>query len=343
MAKRKVNIKDVAARADVHPSTVSRVMNPETRSMVSERVAERVTRIAGEMGYTRSPLASGLRTGRSFTIGVIIPDLSNPMFPPIVRGIERTLEAEGYIAILADSDNSQKSERAIFDSMKSRRIDGLILATAHIEDPIVEDCIEEQLPVVLVNRTIDTHDVTEVINNDELGIQLAVAHLIELGHKQIAFLGGPQNTSTGRDRYRAFRNLADNGQFELDPDLCASCTAFTEAAGHTSMLGILDCNKPFSAVVAANDLLALGCYDALEERGVSCPGDVSVTGFNNMPFVDRFSPPLTSLHIPHDELGVRAANLLLAEIRDSDAPRTTIRLDPVLVVRGSTAAPGQAS
>ena len=343
MAKRKVNIKDVAARAEVHPSTVSRVMNPETRSMVSERVAERVTRIAGEMGYTRSPLASGLRTGRSFTIGVIIPDLSNTMFPPIVRGIERTLEAEGYIAILADSDNSQKSERAIFDSMKSRRIDGLILATAHIEDPIVEDCIEEQLPVVLVNRTIDTHDVSEVINNDELGIQLAVSHLIELGHKQIAFLGGPQNTSTGRDRYRAFRNLADNGQFELDPDLCASCTAFTEAAGHTSMLGILDCNKPFSAVVAANDLLALGCYDALEERGVSCPGDVSVTGFNNMPFVDRFSPPLTSLHIPHDELGVRAANLLLAEIRDSDAPRTTIRLDPVLVVRGSTAAPGQAS
>lgn len=343
MAKRKVNIKDVAARAEVHPSTISRVMNPETRSMVSERVAERVTRIAGEMGYTRSPLASGLRTGRSFTIGVIIPDLSNPMFPPIVRGIERTLEAEGYIAILADSDNSQKSERAIFDSMKSRRIDGLILATAHIEDPIVEDCIEEQLPVVLVNRTIDTHDVSEVINNDELGIQLAVSHLIELGHKQIAFLGGPQNTSTGRDRYRAFRNLADNGQFELDPDLCASCTAFTEAAGHTSMLGILDCNKPFSAVVAANDLLALGCYDALEERGVSCPGDVSVTGFNDMPFVDRFSPPLTSLHIPHDELGVRAANLLLAEIRDSDAPRTTIRLDPVLVVRGSTAAPGQAS
>ena len=339
MVKRKVNIKDVAARAEVHPSTVSRVMNRETRSMVSERVADRITRIASEMGYTRSPLALGLRTGRSFTIGVIIPDLSNPMFPPIVRGIERTLEAEGYIAILADSDNSQKSERAIFDSMKSRRIDGLILATAHIEDPIVEDCIEEQLPVVLVNRTTDKHDVTEVINNDELGIQLALSHLIELGHRQIAFLGGPQNTSTGRDRYRAFKNLADNGQFELDQDLCASCTAFTEAAGHTGMLGILDRNKPFSAVVAANDLLALGCYDALEERGLSCPGDVSVTGFNDMPFVDRFSPPLTSLHIPHDELGVQAANLLLAEIRDSDAPRTTIRLDPVLVVRGSTAAP----
>ena len=106
MAKRKVNIKDVATRAKVHPSTVSRVMNPETRSMVSAEVADRISRIASEMGYARSPLASGLRTGKSYTVGVIIPDLCNPVFPPIVRGIERTLGAEGYIAILADSDNS---------------------------------------------------------------------------------------------------------------------------------------------------------------------------------------------------------------------------------------------
>lgn len=336
--KRKVNIKDVAARAKVHPSTVSRVMNPETRSMVSERVADRITQIASEMGYARSPLASGLRTGRTFTIGVIIPDLSNPMFPPIVRGIERTLSAEGFIAILADSDNSQKGERAIFDSMKSRHIDGLILATARLQDPVVMDCIDEQLPLVLVNRTTDTHDVTEVINNDELGIQMAITHLVELGHKQIAFLGGPQNTSTGRDRYQAFLEIARTGQFQLDPELCVNCAAFTEAAGHVGMLGILDQNKPFSAVVAANDLLALGCYDALDEHDLSCPGDVSVTGFNDMPYADRLSPPLTSVHIPLDELGVQAANLLLAEIRDYHVPRVTKRLDPKLVVRGSTAA-----
>jgi len=338
MAKRKINIKDVAARAEVHPSTVSRVMNPETRSMVSEAVAERITRIAGEMGYARSPLASGLRTGKSFTIGVIIPDLSNPVFPPVVRGIERTLGAEGYIAILADSDNSQKSERAIFDSMKSRHIDGLILATAHIQDPVVDNCIEDQLPVVLVNRTIDAHDVAAVINNDELGIRLAVSHLRESGHRKIAFLGGPQNTSTGRDRYKAFLKLAQDGHFELNPELCVNCPAFGTAVGYQAMLEILDRKQAFSAVVAANDLLALGCYDALRERGLSCPGDVSVTGFNDMPFVDRLSPPLTTLHIQHDELGVHAANLLLAEIRDHDAARNTIRLDPELVIRGSTAA-----
>lgn len=336
MAKLKVNIKDVAARAEVHPSTVSRVMNPQTRSMVSVAVADRITRIASEMGYTRSPLASGLRTGKSYTIGVIIPDLCNPVFPPIVRGIERALGAAGYIAILADSDNSQKGEQAIFDSMKSRHIDGLILATARTEDPIVMDCIDEQLPVVLVNRTTDAHEVTEIVNNDKLGIELAVSHLIELGHNEIAFLGGPQHTSTGRDRYQAFVDLARDGRFEFDPDLCANCAAFSEVEGRSGMLSILQRNKPFTAVVAANDLLALGCYDALAERGLACPEDVSVTGFNDMPFVDRLSPPLTTLHIQHDELGVQAGSLLIAEIRDHATPRRTVRLDPRLVIRGST-------
>lgn len=140
--------------------------------MVSVAVAERIMRIASEMGYARSPLASGLRAGKSYTIGVIIPDLSNPVLPPVVRGIERTLSADGYIAILADSDNSQQSERAVFDSMKSRRIDGLILANAHTEDPIVTDCVDEQLPVVLVNRTTDKHD--------ELGVQAADLLLAEI-------------------------------------------------------------------------------------------------------------------------------------------------------------------
>lgn len=336
MAKSKVNIKDVAAAANVHPSTVSRVLNPSTRSMVSEDVATRVAKIANEMGYARSPLASGLRTGKSYTVGVIIPDLSNPVFPPVVRGIERTLSAEGYIAILADSDNNEKSEQAIFDSMKARHIDGLILATAHTEDPVVSTCIDDGMPLVLVNRTSDEQDVTEVINNDELGIQLAVSHLIDLGHRRIAFLGGPENTSTGAGRRRAFEQQAKLGLFELFSQLVYSCDAFTEDAGLTGMRKILAADDSFTAVIAANDLLALGCYDALAERGLKCPSDVSVTGFNDMPFSDRLSPPLTTLHIQHDELGVQAALLLLNEIRNPGLVPKTLTLDPELIVREST-------
>jgi len=343
MAKQKINIKDVAAAANVHPSTVSRVLNPDTRSMVSNDVADRVTRIAAEMGYTRSPLASGLRTGRSYTIGVIIPDLSNPVFPPVVRGIERTLGAEGYIAILADSDNNPKSERAIFDSMKARNIDGLIMATAHTRDPIVDACIDEQVPVVLVNRTVDSHDVTAVINNDELGIRAAIAHLVELGHQRIAFLGGPESTSTGRDRREAFEKQGKSGSFEYDPNLVRNCDAFSERAGLDGAKNLLQTGSSFTAVVAANDMLALGCYDALKAHGLVCPDDISVTGFNDMPFVDRLSPPLTTLHIPHDELGVHAANCLLDAIRDPDSEARMVQLDPELIVRGSTAVPKTAS
>jgi LacI family transcriptional regulator len=194
---------------------------------------------------------------------------------------------------------------------------------------------------VLVNRTTDKHDVNEVVNNDELGIELAVSHVVSLGHRRIAFLGGPQNTSTGRNRYLAFLNLGHRGDFDLDDVLCINCRSFTEAAGHAGMQKILASDKTFTAVVAANDLLALGCYDALADSGLTCPDDVSVTGFNDMPFADRLSPPLTSIHIPHDELGVQASRLLLDQILNREAPHETVRLDPELVVRGSTATPAK--
>lgn len=340
MTRSKVNIKDVAARANVHPSTVSRVLNPHTRSMVSKDVADRISRIAADMGYSRSPLGSGLRTGKTYTVGVIIPDLSNPVFPPVVRGIERALAAAGYIAILADSDNNPNSEQAIFDSMRARHIDGLILATAHTKDPVVLECIDDRMPLVLVNRTSDEQRVNEVINNDELGIKLAISHLTDLGHQHIAHLAGPENTSTGKSRRQAFEQQGELGQFDLQAALIHSCSAFTESAGLEGMRRLLAADKPFTAVIAANDLLALGCYDALAERGLTCPGDVSVTGFNDMRFSDRLSPPLTTLHIQHEELGVQAASLLLDDIRNPGLQHKTLTLDPELIVRKSTASPG---
>jgi LacI family transcriptional regulator, galactose operon repressor len=339
MAKRTVNIKDVAARAKVHPSTVSRVLNPETRSMVSSAVADRIIQIAAEMGYERSTLAYGLRTGRTHTIGVVIPDLTNPLFPPIIRQIERTLADQGYIAILADSDNDQSNEMAIVKSLKSRNVDGLILATAHRLDSVVNACIKENIPLVLVNRTIDAHSVTAVINDDEHGIELAVSHLVELGHKSIAYLGGPQDTSTGHDRFLAFKKLRRNGTFESHNDLILHCKAFTEVEGHRGFLSILEKRRTFTAVVAANDLLALGCFDAMREVGLSCPADISVTGFNDMPFMNRLSPPLTSLRIPHDEIGDQAAQLLLERIQNPESKVRTVNLLPELIIRESTASP----
>lgn len=341
MAKRKVNIKDVAARANVHPSTVSRVLNPETRGMVSTIVAARVTQTADEMGYTRSTLAYGLRTGRTHTVGVLIPDLTNPMFPPIIRGIQRSLAEHEYIAILTDSDNDRKNEKAIVEMLKSRHVDGMILATAHRLDSVTKLGVEKHIPLVLVNRTIDARSVTAVINDDEHGIALVVSHLVGLGHQSIAYIGGPQDTTTGHDRYLEFKKLLRDGQFESHTDLILNCKAFTEAEGYRGFLTILRKGRKFSAVVAANDLLALGCYDALLEFGLECPGDISVTGFSDMPFMDRLTPPLTTLHVPLDEIGVQAANLLMERIRNPESPVRTVNLLPELIIRGSTAPPAK--
>jgi len=339
MLKSRANIKDVASRAGVHPSTVSRVLNPATRSMVSESLATEIVRIADELGYRRNPLASGLRTRRTFTVGVIIPDLTNPVFPPIVRGVEHTLDSAGYIAILADSGSKRRSEKALVENMQARQVDGLILAAANRKDPLVDQCVDQGIPLVLVNRTVDKHNVAAVINDDELGIDLALAHLVELGHREIAYIGGPQRTSTGYARYRAYLKSAKKAGLKIDRQLVINAREFTEPAGQSAFHEIAQAGKPFTAVLTANDLLALGCYDAMDELGLRCPADISVTGFNDMPYVDRFVPPLTTLHIPHDELGVQAALLLLERIQNPDTPAKQLRLEPRMVVRGSTAAP----
>src|SRR5690554_1173087 len=143
MQKSRATIKDVARRSGVHPSTVSRVLSPSTRSMVSRELAEKILSIAEELGYRRNPLASGLRTRRSYTVGVLIPDLTNPVFPPIVRGVERTLAAQGFTAVLADSAHDEENALAILENMSSRHVDGVILATAHRKDKLVEQCVQQ--------------------------------------------------------------------------------------------------------------------------------------------------------------------------------------------------------
>ncbi|HEX9877224.1 MAG TPA: LacI family DNA-binding transcriptional regulator [Gammaproteobacteria bacterium] len=336
MAKNDSNIKDVAKRAGVHPSTVSRVLNPATRSMVSAALAERVMSIADELGYRRNPLASGLRTRKTYTVGIVIPDLTNPVFPPIVRSAERTLDRQGYIAILADSGGRQRSERTIIENMSARHVDGLILASATRKDPGVDACVDQGIPLVLVNRTVSRHNVSAVVNDDELGIELALQHLAQLGHRRIAYVGGPRTTSTGYVRHRAFLKRARELGLDVERRLAVNANAFTAAAGEAALRRLLDSGGVFSAVLTANDLLALGCYDALKRRGLRCPEDVSVTGFNDMPYADRFDPPLTTLHIPQDELGVQAARLLLERIADPSAPAKLVRLEPRLIIRGST-------
>jgi LacI family transcriptional regulator len=338
MSTSPVTLRDVARQAGVHPGTASRALNAQTRSLVNPDTARKVLDAAAELGYRPNPIARGLKTNRSFTIGVLIPDLTNPLFPPIVRGIEDALATEGYTALLANSDNDPDKERLHFETMKGRQVEGFIMATAQRDHPLIEDAITADTPIVLVNRTVESRRAVAVIPDDRAGTKLAVDHLVGLGHREIAHLVGPKRFSTGRTRYQGFIEAMRAHDIEPDPKLIMFTESFTEDEGARTFKEVLDSGPEFTAVFAGNDLIALGCYDVMSERGIRCPDDISVIGFNDIPLLDKMKPPLTTIRIPHYEIGLRAAELVLERLQDPGAPPVTISLPPELIVRGSTAA-----
>jgi len=341
MKRTPVTLRDVAGHAGVHPGTVSRALNPATRAMVNERTARRVLAAATELGYRPNPLARALKTTRSGTVGVLLPDLTNPLFPPIVRGIEDVLESVGMSALLANTDNDAERERQQFESMQARQVDGFILATARRHDDLVAEAIVAGVPMVLVNRSVEGKKVPAVIVDDLEGLRLAVGHLAGLGHQHIAHLGGPEELSTGIGRRRGFFAAMEECGLKVDRKLVVAADAFTEIAGEKAARRLFDSGRRFTAVVAANDLLALGCYDVLADRGLTCPRDISVVGYNDMPFVGRLDPGLTTVRIPHYALGAEAARLLLDRLENPTSMIKSLLLAPELVVRASTSAPGR--
>jgi LacI family transcriptional regulator len=348
MPETPVTLKDVAARAGVHPATASRALNPETRLLVREDTALRVLQAAEFLGYRPNPVARSLRTRRSNTIGVLIPDLNNPLFPPIVRGIEDRLAAAGYVALLGNTDGDAERERIVFEQMRARHVDGFVLATARLNDPVLAEAARADLPVVLMNRLAHDYSLPSVSVDNERGVRLAVDHLAGLGHRRIAHIAGPQEVSTGLARYRGFMAAMEADGLPVDPGLVEAARAFSVEEGLRCTRLLLErgpaaAGGPATAVVAANDMLALGCYAALDEAGLGCPEDLSVVGFNDMPFIDRLRPPLTTIRFPHYQVGKEAAQLLLERIAGHSGPIKILFLAPELVIRGSTASSGPAS
>jgi LacI family transcriptional regulator len=329
-------LRDVATAAGVHPATASRALNDATRALVRPATVARVREVASALGYQVNPIARSLKTSRSETVGVLVPDLTNPLFPPIVRGIEDTLSDSGYTVLTANTDNDPARTSSNFAAMQGRQVDGFIVATALLDDPFMHDAAARGVPMVLVNRQTAHLEVSAVAGDDATGIERTVDHLVELGHHDIAHIAGPLTVSTAAVRLRAFRSAMQ--RHGLRDDRVAEARAYSEAAGRAALLQLLGDDRP-TGVVAGNDLLALGCYDALAEAGLSCPDDVSIVGFNDMPFISRLQPPLTSVRVPQYELGVEAARLLLDRLSGRTVTPRVVLLPVRLVVRGSTAPP----
>jgi len=333
---RNATLQQVADAAGVHRSTASRALNPETAGMISPDVVARIAEAARRLGYRRDLIAASLRTSRTLLVGMLVPDLANPVFAPIIAGVEAAL-AERRYAVLVAHAGADASALELVEGLVARRAEGLILATAHARDPVIARCVELGLPTVLVNRADPEGRLSAVTPDDREGMRLAVRHLVGLGHRRIGHLAGPQDVSTGLLRAEGFRSaIAEAG---LPPGLVVAADAYTRDAGEAAAERLLARRGDLTAIAAANDLIALGAMRALSARGLSCPGDISVTGHNDMPLVDMVQPPLTTIRIFQDKIGREGARLLLDHIARPDAPPAAIRTAPELIVRASTAAP----
>jgi LacI family transcriptional regulator, galactose operon repressor len=336
--KKRVTLRDLAEHLDINTSTVSRALSDNASEMISPDVVKRVRKAALQMGYKQNAAAYALKMGSTKTVGIIIPDLMNPVFPLIIRGIQSVLDRHGFTAFLAYSQNNELTARTEVERLISRGVDGIIYAAAFREDPIPDLCKSQGVPLVLVNRVVDDGEVDMVKVDDSLGIRMAVDHLLELGHRKIGFIAGPKNISVSHIRLRAFKHTMQEHDLPVEPHRVVEAHAFSETAGEEAMSLFLKTNPDATAVIASNDMIAIGCFTAMTQFGYSCPKRMSIVGFNNMPFLEWFATPLTTVSIPHFQMGERAAELLLKRIGpESGDHNEEILLKPKLVVRKSTA------
>jgi len=332
---------DVAREAGVHPGTASRALNPALPGRVAEETAAKVRAAAARLGYQPDLSGQSLRTRRTRTIGVLVPDLSNPTFPRIVRGIEEQLRSVGYEAIIASTDNDQGRETTVLDVLRARNCDGFVVATAFRRDENVAGLVADGTPVVLINRLVDGLEVPAVVSDDAGGVRAAVRYLWERGHRAIAYVAGPRSLSITTLRVSAFKAELRRLGVARPGSRVIHASGYTIEGGRDAAAEMLKrLSGDVTAVVAGNDMMAIGCLAFLAEHGVSCPADISLVGFNDMPLSAHLRPALTTIAIPQFELGVEAARLLVERIVDPTGPARTVVLPTEVVERESVVSIG---
>lgn len=327
-----VTLREVAEAAGVSISTVSRILDERTPASRSA-TAQRVRSIADELGYRRNMSASGLRRGATATIGVLVPRLTDAVMALLFEAIEGAARRAGYFAVVATSGDDPEEERRATETLLDRNVDGLILATARIDDALPASLRARGIPHVLALRTDDISPSS--LGDDDAGGYLAVRHLIDLGHRDIAVVTGPWFTSSGRDRRAgALRAFEEAGITPRDEWILSAGYGIDDgiSAGRT----LLDEGQRPTAVFAANDNLAIGFLSAAGLLGLRAGADLSIVGYNDIPLASRLPVPLTSVHTPFEQIAATAMELLTAPAGSDSQIRHAL---PTLIPRASTARP----
>ncbi len=333
---RRASVKDVAATAGVSLGTVSNVLNRPDR--VSATTRERVERAMAQLGFVRNESARTLRAGHSPTLAYVMLDAGNPFFTDVAHGIEQIAETAGLSLFLCTSDNRPAREAVHLQHLQQHQAQGVLITPVDPDSPVLDDVVGRGTPLVLIDRARAADDLCSVSVDDELGGRLAVEHLVDLGHTQVAFAGGPMTIGQVRDRLAGARAAWQDAGLPPEDLSVVPCSALTIEEGRAAgeqLAGIPVARRP-SAVFCANDLIALGLLQQVIGQRWRVPDDLAIVGYDDIVFAGAAAVPLTSVRQPRDELGRTAARLVLDEAGNPDHRHEQVVFTPALVARAST-------
>ena len=333
--RRRPTIIDVAREAGVSKSTVSRVISGDG-SLVREETRNKVLKAIRQLGYERNAIAGSLRTNRTCTVILIIPDITNPFWPEVARGVQDGLEEHGYAVVLANSDWDARRERDFLARARSNRFDGIIINPAAVTNG---ELVDGGIPAVIVGLGTEYPDFDMVGSDSYGGTTLAMEHLFDLGHRRIGLISGISRRSSSASRANSYLDYLRQHYVPAEDDLIVKCP-YGEDAGHQGMTQLLSLSRPPTAVFAANDILALGALLAAHDAGLRVPDDISIVGMDDIHAVSVTTPPLTTVAKQKSESGRQAAAFLLERMgaEAPDGPRQ-LAFRCRLITRGSTAPP----
>lgn len=338
-AKKPASIKDLAKIAGVSHSTVSRALRNSPR--INSDTIERIRRIAAENGYRASAVGRSLATRHTRTIGVVVTTITDQFAAEVVSGIEEAAAARGYCIFLANSNADPDREMRVVQTLEERRVDGLIVTASRVGALYVPLLSKMRVPIVLLNNQHPSEFAHSVmIDNTEASIA-ATQHLVALGHRRIAYLGDRNGRQSDTERFAGYRYALDAADLPFEPELVVHGAGNSEA-GSASMSRLLDLPDPPTAAFCYDDMIALGALHQAGMRGLRVPADLSIVGFDDLPFVRFVAPPLTTVRQPMPEMGRLAMETLLDILAGSNSSHN-IKVPGTLVVRQSTAPPKEKS
>jgi LacI family transcriptional regulator len=332
---RNVTVADIAREAGVSMMTVSRVINH--KSEVSAATRQRVQKLIDRLNYRPSGIARSLATNRSGTIGLVIPDVSNPFFAAVARGAEHVACAEGYNIFLCNTEEDPQRELAVLHSLEEKRVDGVVVFS-RLETRQLVGVLKQQPASVLINRQTsknnNDHAIGTVRLDDVLGGQLVTHHLLDRGHREIGFLAGPPTSHSGQARTKGYLQTLTAAGFTPNPLWLHACAPTVEG-GQAAARDLLRAQPKLSALFCFNDLVAVGALQACVELGRSVPCDLAIAGYDDIPLAALVTPSLTTCRTPQYNLGAEAVHLLLNRIRGCTEPCEEVVLQPELIIRAS--------